>query len=198
MALGVGQSHFRCDLAVFRPGDAQYRLGILIDSDRHYRQRDLVEREVMRPDLLKAFGWNLAHVLAKEWLEEPEAVLDRLIDQAEGGEPEGGESGGEDGGESGGESAEDESSEVVPEAGETPQRPAVRHFIYSAAPSEKFWEIAVIGSSHRLRFGRVGTRGQEKAAEFATAERAQEAAEREIRRKLSLGYVERDPAATTE
>lgn len=74
----VGQSHFRCDLAVCKPQDAAYRLGILVDTDAYYRQSDLLERELMKPKLLEAFGWRIAHVLSKEWCEDRERVLTRL------------------------------------------------------------------------------------------------------------------------
>lgn len=74
----VGQSHFRCDLAVCKPQDAAYRLGILVDTDAYYRQSDVLERELMKPRLLEAFGWRMAHVLSKEWCEDRERVLARL------------------------------------------------------------------------------------------------------------------------
>ncbi|HQU45053.1 MAG TPA: AAA domain-containing protein, partial [Pirellulales bacterium] len=74
----VGQSHFRCDLAVRRPSDAAYRLGVLVDTDAYYRQPDVLERELMKPKLLEAFGWQIAHVLTKEWFEDRDRVLARL------------------------------------------------------------------------------------------------------------------------
>jgi len=80
----VGQSHFRCDLAVRRPGDAVYRLGILLDDQSHYEQTDLLEREVMRPKLLRAFGWRVAQVSAKDWVKDSEAVITRLLAAIEG------------------------------------------------------------------------------------------------------------------
>lgn len=76
----VGQSHFRCDLAVYRPGDLKYRLGILVDGDSWYQQTDLLERELMKPQLLDAFGWKVAVVLAKDWHHDKEGVLSRLIE----------------------------------------------------------------------------------------------------------------------
>lgn len=76
----VGQSHFRVDLAVYRDGDARYRLGILVDTDTHYRQRDLLEREVLRPRLLQTFGWRIAHVLTLDWCLNRAAVLKHLED----------------------------------------------------------------------------------------------------------------------
>src|SRR4029077_13375565 len=61
--LAVGQSAFRCDLAVFREGDPSYRLGVLVDTDDYYQHANILERDVLRPSLLRAFGWKVAHVL---------------------------------------------------------------------------------------------------------------------------------------
>ena len=76
--LNVGQSHFRCDLAIRRAGDEQYRLGVLVDSRLWYRQSDLLERELFKPQLLKAFGWNVCVVLARDWYHSKDAVLESL------------------------------------------------------------------------------------------------------------------------
>lgn len=74
----VGQSHFRCDLAVRRDGEMLYRLAILLDNDSYYDQSDLLERDLMRPRLLRDFGWKVSFVLAKDWYENSAAVLERL------------------------------------------------------------------------------------------------------------------------
>jgi DNA polymerase III delta prime subunit len=74
----VGQSHFRCDLAVRRAGETTYRLAILLDNDGYYDQSDLLERDLMRPKLLRDFGWTVVFVLAKDWYEDRAAVLERL------------------------------------------------------------------------------------------------------------------------
>jgi hypothetical protein len=74
----VGQSHFRCDLAVRRDGETVYRLAILLDNDGYYDQSDLLERDLMRPKLLRDFGWKVAFVLAKDWYTDHAAVLDHL------------------------------------------------------------------------------------------------------------------------
>jgi hypothetical protein len=75
---GVGMSHFRCDVAVAVPGELRYRLGILVDSERHYLNEDTLESEVMRPQLLKDFGWPIEHVLARDWYTDRSGVLMRL------------------------------------------------------------------------------------------------------------------------
>lgn len=77
----IGQSHFRCDLAVYRAGDEQYRLGILIDTDSYYDQSDILERDMMRPKLLRTFGWRITLVLAKDWYQDRDRVLERLVEE---------------------------------------------------------------------------------------------------------------------
>jgi very-short-patch-repair endonuclease len=82
----IGQSHFRCDLAVRKPGETSYRLGILVDGDDYYAQNDILERDLLRPRLLRAFGWRTAHVLAKDWYQDAEGVVARLTNLIEGEE----------------------------------------------------------------------------------------------------------------
>lgn len=75
----IGQSHFRCDLAVREPADRFARLAVLIDTEAHYRQRDLLERDVLRPLILRSFEWRVARVLTKDWYENRLAVMERLL-----------------------------------------------------------------------------------------------------------------------
>jgi hypothetical protein len=82
--LNVGQSSFRCHLAVRNPDQSEYRAGILVDTADQYNQTDSIEREVMRPKLLEAFGWRIRHVLAKDWLTDQGAVLTDLAHFIEG------------------------------------------------------------------------------------------------------------------
>ncbi|APZ92304.1 AAA domain-containing protein [Fuerstiella marisgermanici] len=74
----VGQSHFRVNLAVRREGDREYRLGILVDTDQWYQQLDLLERELLKPRLLAAFGWTVEVVLAKDWYHDKVCCVTRL------------------------------------------------------------------------------------------------------------------------
>jgi hypothetical protein len=74
----VGQSWFRCDLAVRRGGEGSYRAAVQVDTRDHYREGDLLARDLLKPDLLRAFGWRVTSVLTKEWYHQPEAVLARL------------------------------------------------------------------------------------------------------------------------
>ncbi|WP_241027261.1 AAA domain-containing protein [Variovorax sp. RKNM96] len=74
----VGQSRFRCDLALRAPEAGHYALGILVDTATHYENRNVLERYVSRPRVLDAFGWQVVQVLAKDWLHAPEAVLEQI------------------------------------------------------------------------------------------------------------------------
>ncbi|WP_431217864.1 AAA domain-containing protein [Puia sp. P3] len=76
----VGQSDFKCSLAVRRNGDDEaYSLAILIDDDSHYRNGNLVEQYYQRPAILKAFGWRVLPVYAKDWLHQPQKVLELVV-----------------------------------------------------------------------------------------------------------------------
>ena len=74
----VGGSRFRCDLAVRAATDTQHRLAVLIDTDQHYTEGDTDERYRVRPGLLRAFGWRVETVLAKDWRDRQTETLDRL------------------------------------------------------------------------------------------------------------------------
>jgi predicted DNA-binding WGR domain protein len=219
----VGQSHFRVDLAVRRPDDRAHRLGILLDPAERYERVETLEREMMRPRLLRDFGWRLASVLAKDWYVDPERELARILalleedgdqDEAanEGGDEEAGE---EEALEPAGEPREPATvvepavsiEAAAPVAGprgsaEAPADPtagrpqppanaaAPRRFEYQDERSSKFWEIAVAGPEHSVRFGRLGTAGQSKVHGFATAAEARLDADRLIREKVRKGYRE--------
>ncbi len=85
----VGQSSFRCDLAIRRPDERNYRLAILVDTDEYFRGTNLLERDVLKPKLLRAFGWKVARVLTKDWYEDRGRVLEGIERAARGEEAEG-------------------------------------------------------------------------------------------------------------
>ena len=78
--LDLGHSDFRCDLAVRVPDAPHYALGILLDGENYYSERDPLERDLMKPRLLDAFGWKVTHVLAIDWWKNPEAEFARICE----------------------------------------------------------------------------------------------------------------------
>jgi predicted DNA-binding WGR domain protein len=54
--------------------------------------------------------------------------------------------------------------------------------------ASKFWEVDLAGTELRVRFGRIGTNGQEKVKAFADAAAAQKEYEKLVREKTGKGY----------
>lgn len=210
----VGQSHFRCDLAVRRPGDAAYRLGVLVDTRDYYEQSDVLERDVMRPRLLRDFGWNVCRVFAKDWYQDRQPVVERVLRLVDGetdaaldadSMPIDGES--QPSALDDQEvtlrvpqvSATNRSPDGPPNAAEADRNSAApmeqvgtsRYFEFTDSKSNKFWEITLKGNCHSVHYGRIGAAGQEVSRSFAEEGQAQADAERLIRQKRAKGYQEK-------
>lgn len=189
----VGQSHFQCHLAVRRRGETSHTLGVFVDTDDHYAQEDVLERDVLKPGLLRAFGWKVCHAFAKDWLDDREATLARIersLDSdtvelppegdgdelAEGADDEAADTPATD------ESALKNFSEVTP--GEK------RYLEFVGGSSSKFWHVTVDGADLVVVFGRIGTDGQVSRKTYETPELARREAAKLIRQKLAKGYQE--------
>jgi predicted DNA-binding WGR domain protein len=191
----VGQSKFRCDIAVRATSEPLYQLGILVDTNAHYANQDLLDRYFLQPSVLRAFGWRFTFVLTKDWYHQPDEVLNRLEKLLRGEQIQ--------------ETAEPEEVEVQPEQKiekkETPPVSAtvpplpkaetkptsVRRFEFVGGGSNKFWVVTQTGASISVRFGRIGTAGLEQAKTFADETAARREIERLIAEKLKKGYSEK-------
>jgi predicted DNA-binding WGR domain protein len=65
-----------------------------------------------------------------------------------------------------------------------------RLFEYEGDGSSKFWDIRLCGAEIAIRFGRIGTTGQEKVKTFPNAVAAAKEQSKQIREKLGKGYQE--------
>lgn len=65
-----------------------------------------------------------------------------------------------------------------------------RRFEFVDGKSAKFWEVLVIDKKVEVKFGKIGTNGQNQTKEFGTKEDAVKQAEKLIREKLKNGYKE--------
>jgi predicted DNA-binding WGR domain protein/DNA polymerase III delta prime subunit len=208
----VGMSDFRCDLALRRDGEETYRLGILVDADPYYRQGDLLEREVFKPQLLTAFGWHITRVLSKDWYENRDGTLRRILAIAQGEtppekielDPAFAEALEAKLAECGNEGPAPSPTGIGEEAEHAPPLPGSesggildvhenrpRYFELIGGSSKKFWEITFSGERFSVRFGRIGTSGQERVKSYADRDAAQQAAERMISQKIAKGYEEK-------
>ncbi|MEZ0370751.1 MAG: WGR domain-containing protein [Candidatus Sericytochromatia bacterium] len=66
----------------------------------------------------------------------------------------------------------------------------MRRFEFSQGSSNKFWEVAIDGSSLLTRWGRIGSKGQEKTKTFPSSEAAKQEQDKLVTAKLREGYRE--------
>lgn len=177
----TGQSRFRCDVAVRAVGETHHKLAILLDDGHHASP---LEHFHTRPGILRAFGWQVAAVTAKDWWHEPEAVLDRIERQLRNEAHET---------ESEGESVPEASAMVedvvtAPEATVSTVPDSFQRFECHEGTARKFWEIGQNGSDLTIRFGRIGTKGQTQVKSMTDEGRARRECDKLIAEKRKKGY----------
>lgn len=59
----------------------------------------------------------------------------------------------------------------------------------SDGSANKFWEITLSGTSLTVRFGRIGTAGQEQTKNFTTADLARKEHDKLVAEKAKKGYT---------
>jgi predicted DNA-binding WGR domain protein len=200
VAESVGQSDFKCSLAVkAKPTDTTYSLSILLDDDRHYTNENLLEQYYQRPAILETFNWRTINVFAKDWLSQPDKVIEQIIKrlQQEPGQEE--EKVQETTGEADmavaakpeEENAGDIPAETGPAAPATPyDHLTFQRLVNTGAESSRFWEAALEGMKLIVRYGRVGTKGQVLVKTFAKESTAQLEKDKLVKEKLNKGYKE--------
>lgn len=169
----VGQSDFKCSLAVKKhPEDEHYSLAILIDDERHYRNDNLMEQYYQRPAILERFGWKALPVYAKDWLHQPQKVME-LILKALGAS----------------------SAPLVPDPIDNPVSPAgaydhleFRRLLSADTGGEKFWEAATEGKQLIIRRGKTGSKGQILFKTFPDEESARKEWNRQWEEQKQKGY----------
>jgi len=163
----VGQSDFKCSLAVkAKPADESYVLGILIDDEKHYRNRNLIEQYYQRPAILQSFGWKVLAVFARDWLHQPQKVMEqirKMIEEATrpAGTPVTGM----------------EAKSPLSQSGGYDHLPFQR-LTYQEGGHEKFWEAATQDNKLIIRWGRAGTKGQIQLKTFSDEDAAKKEKER--------------------
>ena len=210
--LAVGQSHFKCDLALKMPDSDKYHLGIIIDQEKHYENNNTLEQYCQKPEILRAFGWRIATVYSKDWFERPERVLE-IIDQNISGETNDDEVLEDFDKELNPPmvTAELESSElpqVVEEseslvgaqdtvfeepkpdfAGEVAEDAEFERYEFHSTSSKKYWEVSVSGNTMTVQYGRIGNKPQKRDKVFDSNEVALKEKGKAILTKTKKGYT---------
>ena len=180
----IGQSDFKCGLAVRRrPGDEAYSLAILIDDEGHYQNEDLIEQYYQRPAALRNFGWKVVPVYAKDWLHQPQKVMEQIVKAL-------GEQGLTAGPGPVGSEAPTPLLPLEPETGATNpyDHLAFRRLVQGDGSSGAFWEAATDGNKLIVRWGRTGTRGQTRLKTFADESSAKAEWEKMEKEQLEKGF----------
>ena len=165
----VGQSGFKCSLAVKRhPKDGQYSLAILIDDEQHYGNSNLIEQYYQRPAILRSFGWTVLPVYAKDWLNQPQKVMDQVWKAL-------GVAGDSEGGVVAGEGA------VAGGAG--------KRLVFRDGGAERWWAGVVDGNQVTVRWGKTGSRAQVSLKTYADEKAAQDELNRLEEEQQQKGYV---------
>lgn len=188
----VGQSRFRCDLAIRAEPGTAYAVGILVDTALRYENTSVTERYVSQPAILEAFGWTVVQIFSRDWYHEPEQVLSR-IERVIRGEREP-ELVGEEWHEivpvNTGDSQPSERSAGGAAIGEPVIRAHCRLELIEGN-SAKFWEATQEDCAVIICFGRIATKGQTIRKTFGTPGRATQEMEKLKAEKIRKGYVEK-------
>jgi predicted DNA-binding WGR domain protein len=143
----------------------------MIDDEAHYRNDNLIEQYYQRPAILRSFGWNVLPVFSKDWLHQPEKVLElvtRVVGPPSGGLP----------------------GEPVVQGGATPvyDRLPFRRLILRDGDAASFWEAAIDGNKLVVRWGKAGTRGQTRLRSFSDEASALQELEKQEKEQREKGY----------
>lgn len=199
--LNVGQSYFRCNIGVrSNEDDNKYCLGVLVDTIDHYKNKNILEQYVLRPAILKGFNWNIIQVYSKDWLHQPEKVMDQILRALKGKneqiepllistEPIVKLT----------EKREKDTSEInITEETKIAKETKIEkvsesdleftRFYFKDDTSDKFWEIAQDGVRMIVRFGKTGTKGQENVKVFENEQQTKMEIEKIILQKKKKGY----------
>ncbi len=160
----IGQSDFKCSLAVKKkPDDEDYALAILIDDEGHYRNENLIEQYYQRPAILRSFGWKVLSVYAKDWLHQPQKVLEQVL-KALG-------------------------ADVIDKSAEGNKAGAYDHLEFRRlVRGDSFWEAAVEGVRLIVRWGKTGGRGQIRLVSYSDEASARSALDTQEREQLEKGF----------
>lgn len=78
--MNVGSSDYTIDIAVEHPKKpGQYIAGIECDGSSYYMARTVRDREHLRTSVLEQMGWKMYRVWSTEWIRNPDAEKERLM-----------------------------------------------------------------------------------------------------------------------
>ncbi len=186
----IGQSHFKCQIGIKnQETDKGYSLGIILDDDAHYSNPDILEQYLLKPNILKNFGWNILQVYTKDWLENKAKVMQLILHKLEG---------------KAGKNNDAEIKEINTDdllnqrivLAENKQKNLEENFNIAINPNtvrlllddNKFWQITQNKNSLVIEYGKINTNGQKIIKPYETDADATKEMKRLIEQKKKKGY----------
>ncbi len=191
--INIGQSYFKCHIGIKKnETDKDYILGIILDDDAHYSNPDILEQYLLKPTILKNFGWNILAVYAKDWLENKSSVLQIITNKLEGKN----------------EIVKNEKSNQINidevlnqritqtvekqknliDNFNSPINTSTVRLILEENNTHKFWQITQNKTSLIIEFGKVNTNGQKIIKAYTTEDEADKEMKKLIEQKKKKGY----------
>lgn len=84
--VNVGRSQFKVDVAISTQDQPDvYQLGILLDGEGYHHTQTTRDREIVQTSVLGNLHWQVMRVWSVDWFNNPERVIDRIIERMENG-----------------------------------------------------------------------------------------------------------------
>ncbi len=74
----VGVRGFKIDIGVKHPNAAGYIMGIECDGASYHSSASARDRDLLRQQLLEAYGWNIYRIWSTDWIWEPSETREKL------------------------------------------------------------------------------------------------------------------------
>lgn len=76
----IGCSDYKIDVGVVNPANPdEYILGILCDGYNYHKAKTSRDREIVQMDVLRTLGWSVHKVWSAEWWENPQKIMNEIV-----------------------------------------------------------------------------------------------------------------------
>ena len=176
----IGQSEFKCHIGVkLNQIDSHYKLGILLDDDHHYKNKDILEQYLLKLGVMKSQGWNICQVFAKDWCRNRDFIENMLLTKL----------------------SNNVNDTILNEITNDPipkdetlidlnDEPifSFTNLLFKEEDLNKFWKIAQNENQLIIEFGKVGNKSQRLIKKYENAEEASKQRSKLIEQKIKIGY----------
>lgn len=88
LSRSVGVSQYRVELAVKDPrDDSRFILGLESDGDMYRSGMTARDRDRLREQVLEGLGWRMHRIWSRDWVEDREGEIDKILQELEGKHP---------------------------------------------------------------------------------------------------------------